>query len=183
MANRTTLAHLSLLLYRHKPEQVLELGAGIGTMTDALLVHPAGIKSLVTTEDNEYCLSVLRGNLTNPEDPRLLVAVKISDIPESAKFDLVVGDGGFAVSPGVCYTPWRQVGPGTVAIMEGNRSRLRAQFVADLAKVGRQLPFQEYGVVVRRQWRPSDRLARLGLKIPLPLKTRGEKGCWIGFVS
>lgn len=57
IATKFALAHLSAVLNKYKPMDVIEYGAGIGTVTYALLSHPVGIKKLTTTEQNDFCLA------------------------------------------------------------------------------------------------------------------------------
>jgi predicted O-methyltransferase YrrM len=181
IATEQALAYLSALLDAAQPKVVLEMGAGIGTITDALLLHPARPERIVAAEQNDYCLSVLRGNLTNSEDRRLVIASKPEEVPPDLVFDLVVGDGGFGVD-GHYVTFSSQLRPGTIVFAEGNRIRLRKALTKDLKGLGRSLEMNEIGVEYKRRWRPSTRLESLGIKVPLYLKTR-VKCCWLGVVS
>jgi protein-L-isoaspartate O-methyltransferase len=182
IAGRSALAYLSALLNQTKPKAVLELGAGIGTMTEILLGHPSRIERIVSTENNAFCLASLKKNQANPAEPRLLVATKEGDVPRDVVFDLLIGDGGFNAS-GVYEDYAPQLKLGSVVFVEGDRANLRNQLIANLAKRGLTLAFREYGVRFEKRWRPFlGRLERLGIKISLNRNTR-IKGCWIGLVS
>jgi hypothetical protein len=71
--------------------RVLEMGAGIGTITYTLLKYTNA--HVDTYEDNEFCKAALKTNLTGFEDRyTLLTDYKID--PPARVYDLVVIDGG-----------------------------------------------------------------------------------------
>src|SRR5258708_24469779 len=70
IASEVSLQYLAACLRLFKPSKVLEMGAGIGTITQAVLSHPCAVRELVSTETNPFCLKVLRENLRD-DSPRL----------------------------------------------------------------------------------------------------------------
>jgi Predicted O-methyltransferase len=85
---------LEQLVRRHRPRRVLEVGSGIGTLTDLLAQTLDPDAVLVSLEDNPYCLEQRRLNL----GPRLGRASLLPDLGALKReiFDLVVVDGGLA---------------------------------------------------------------------------------------
>lgn len=73
---------------------LLELGAGIGTIADIVLnysyfnKHPL---NYVATEANNFCKTALKDNIDRYTD--LKIVEKIEDIPKDKKFDLIIIDG------------------------------------------------------------------------------------------
>src|SRR5689334_12958041 len=57
IASQIALAYLSACLRSFRPRKVLELGAGIGTITYALLKHPCELEHVVATESDAHCIS------------------------------------------------------------------------------------------------------------------------------
>src|SRR5262249_37780366 len=75
---------------RYQPRRIPEIGAGIGTMTAAILAAaPSGVE-IVTVEDDDYC----RAELATTLGPALgrVVLVRATD-GVVGTFDLVVVDG------------------------------------------------------------------------------------------
>jgi len=75
---------------RYQPARILEIGAGIGTLTAAILATAPVDASIVSVEDNDFCLSALRANLGDQFN-RILVVSSVADV--SGQFDLVIVDG------------------------------------------------------------------------------------------
>ena len=87
-------------LDRKKPQRILEIGAGIGTMTHAILNyvenHAKDLNDPVFTsvEDNDFCLEQLEKNLGQRLDKVRLVN-DLSDVQHSSEqFDFLIVDGG-----------------------------------------------------------------------------------------
>lgn len=64
IASRGSLQWLVTVLRTMRPTRVLELGAGIGTMTELLLDPRFGVEEVYTTETDSFCLNALNENLT-----------------------------------------------------------------------------------------------------------------------
>jgi hypothetical protein len=106
---------------RYKPQRILEVGAGIGTLTAAILEAAGPDVFIVTAEDNEHCREVLCENLGEDMKRATLVesAAQVDEV-----FDLVVVDGE------QIDDILRVVAPGGVLIVEGDRDFQRQQFVS-----------------------------------------------------
>ena len=87
-------------LDRKRPQRILEIGAGIGTVTYAILnyverhtkdlTHPI----LTSVEDNDFCLGQLEENLGQRLNKVRLVR-DLSDVQRSSEqFDFLIVDGG-----------------------------------------------------------------------------------------
>ncbi|HEX7861992.1 MAG TPA: class I SAM-dependent methyltransferase [Verrucomicrobiae bacterium] len=155
---------------------ILELGAGIGTMTEMMLMGNYGAKTVFTTESNDFCLNALQKNLTNPKDPRLHILTTESDLNKITKpLDLIVGDGGF-------YSPleFQNSKPGTILFFDGNRSKLRTIAHDTLTKKQLKCEMQKLGNDEKiAVWRFKHVLG-----IPLiPTRKKQRVSCWIGFVK
>jgi protein-L-isoaspartate O-methyltransferase len=96
IASEDAVAGLIRVLRRHKPQRILEVGSGIGTLTFAIIstmdeVRCRGYR-LVMVENNDYCRAQLAVNLAGKIERGTLVhdVGEISD----GKFDLIIVDGG-----------------------------------------------------------------------------------------
>ena len=174
IASEVSLQYLTACLRLFKPSRVLELGAGIGTITETVLSHPCAVSELVSTETDPYCLSVLRNNLRGPGLQRLTVVTTPSELSQ-LKFvaDMIIGDGGFYSSEELSTAR-----VGTIFFTEGRREKLRNAFTKELTAEGRTITFINYGSVWK--WENGFR-RRLGRTAFLP-RFRKTKGCWIGVV-
>jgi hypothetical protein len=114
---------LEQLIGRYPPKRVLELGAGIGTLTDLMLQILPADTVLVTLEDHSYCLEQMRANVGSP----LLRATLVSNYDEigPTDFDLVVVDGGRADASVMPF-----VAPKGLVFVEGFRAEQR-KFLED----------------------------------------------------
>jgi hypothetical protein len=85
------------LVERRRPASILEVGAGIGTLTTAIAesADRVGLHgSHVAIEEIDFCLEQLAANLGDRLD-RIVVLPRSADLPDDvAPFDLVVIDGG-----------------------------------------------------------------------------------------
>jgi hypothetical protein len=83
---------LEHLVYRYNPQRVLEIGSGIGTLTDLLTQTLDPKALLVTVESDPFCLEQMSLNLGS----RLSRVVRVPDLDsvEEQDFDLVIVDGG-----------------------------------------------------------------------------------------
>lgn len=171
IASQEALTFVASLLRVCEPKVVVELGAGIGTISDLVLSHPNQPSQFWAIEQNDWCQEQLQQNLAHHPGAswRLLRTLEdVKQAPIDRQVDLYIGDGGF-------YDPVEMRGAklGTVFLAEGNRQRLRDLFASCLA-VDQTIHWTEFGA--RRKWGWS----RLG-KLPIWgwFKT---KGCWIGQV-
>jgi protein-L-isoaspartate O-methyltransferase len=122
IATRAAIAGLIRWLERKHPQRVLEVGAGIGTLTWALVETLSGQRgddgfTLYTIEDNRFCLGELRQNL-QPMWGRFTVIDSVGDLGSSAAgFDFLIVDGGRQDDESL----FRRLRSGAVVFIEGDR--------------------------------------------------------------
>ncbi|MGN6693292.1 MAG: hypothetical protein ACTHN0_03875 [Aquihabitans sp.] len=97
IASGFALARFIELVEAHRPRAILEVGAGIGAITDTVLAarERAGCADglYVAVEDIPFCLEQLASNL-GPRMDQVTVVPRASAIPpELGPFDLVIVDG------------------------------------------------------------------------------------------
>ena len=84
-----------LMFIKHfKVQTILEIGLGIGSICDAVLVHNAQETYKIDysgTESNEFCLDALKKNVTNYNDIKLYADIAAIDVKQ--KFDFIIVDG------------------------------------------------------------------------------------------
>lgn len=114
-------------LERRRPRAVLEIGAGIGTTTQAILDSPARPASFFTIEDHPFCLEQLEVNLEGA-DGRVRIVPSTVDLPEHQRFELALVDGGER-SLGLHSRLTRRA----TILIEGDRGPQRAALEAELA--------------------------------------------------
>lgn len=127
----------------HRPQRILEVGAGIGTLswvvTEYLTLLP-GWAEAVSVENNPWCQEQwavnLSGWLTRP--------MLFDKVPAYEFYDLVILDGDQMPDDG-----WTCLAPEATVFVEGNRRAQRARLRQYLRNVGR--PFCE------TPWRPPNR--------------------------
>jgi hypothetical protein len=88
------------VIQKYKPRKILELGAGIGTLTYTVLETLSSFDyfkgedcAFFTVENNEFCLQQIQNNLIGFEG-RFKVISFASAIPPDIQFDLIIVDGG-----------------------------------------------------------------------------------------
>jgi len=129
IATEFAIAHLSALLTKFQPKNVIEFGAGIGTMTNVLLAHPSNIEDVTTTESNKFCLTQLRLNIPENLKGKLTVVENQAELLEiRKKCDLVIFDGGLVSKEELAF-----LGEGSICFIEGNRKPTAIKINAALA--------------------------------------------------
>src|SRR5262245_6025352 len=93
VANRVALEAIFQLVRQLKPRKVLEIGAGIGTISHLMLKHSHA--ELVAVEHNDFCLQELRKNLAGCRPYKVCDYGNVK--PQG--YDLVVVDGGSGEHP------------------------------------------------------------------------------------
>jgi hypothetical protein len=178
IANITALAYLAACLRIVKPRRILELGAGIGTMTTLMLEHPSDVEQIITTEDNDFCLNALEENLPEKERHRLKIVTSLDELTAlDGTFDLAICDGGFDREE-----QFRGIGPGCMSMFEGGRAAHRRLFGRFLARFGwRYQPENHSSPGLTIKLLPM-RWKLFGVPMPL-IKIRRRKGCWLGWVE
>lgn len=109
IATETAIAGLIVWLRRARPSRVLEVGAGIGTLTRAVLdtldtLPDAGARSFVTFEDHPFCQQALAENFSEGrhgdelggEDGqgRATLIDDLGSLAAGDRFDFLIVDGG-----------------------------------------------------------------------------------------
>lgn len=89
IANLVALEAVLEILRDLKPRRVLDVGAGIGTLTALVLQYSDA--EVVAIEDNEFCLGEFRKNVANAEERCTLAGYHYYPVRD---YDLVLIDGG-----------------------------------------------------------------------------------------
>lgn len=122
IASRVAVAALMKWLKREKPKSVLEIGAGIGTLTYTTIrtlnsVFQRADFTLISTENNEFCLQELDKNLADYKD-QFMVVQSVSELPETpSTFDFIITDGGMYDDDSL----FSRLGNRSFIFVEGNR--------------------------------------------------------------
>lgn len=178
IATEFALAHLSALLRTKRPATVLEIGAGIGTITQLLLTHPAGVSHVTSTEDHPFCIEQIEMNIPRDLRPRLELIKTTEDLGRLERcFDLIVLDGDVGTAD-----KFRFMDKGSVCFVEGARSNIRNALNAQLAERGLICQFSNYNRGRKRValvWRKAE---FNDMPIPKLKFNKVIKGCWVGEV-
>ena len=101
IASQNAIGGLLHTLDRRNPLRILEIGAGIGTLTFTILnwARSSGMErnpthALITVENNDYCLRQLAANLKGFEGAYRLVSSVEEARQTGLQFDLITVDGG-----------------------------------------------------------------------------------------
>lgn len=106
------------LVQKFKPKKILEVGVGIGTISDSILkaYKNSYPQEVYATEDNEFCISQLPKNLGSSFQ-YLKLYEAIQDLPKNLKLDLIIIDGKDSnlkeLKP--------RMGPRCILVVEGDR--------------------------------------------------------------
>lgn len=182
IASLAALAYLSATLRTFRPQNALELGAGIGTMTDAILLHPLCPEMLWTIEQNEFCRGQLALNLSHHDKPSRFNYAVIETPAQlvshrlAGRIDLLIGDGGFGITQEIETLHAR-----SVVFAEGIRRDFREMVDKNLPR-GCTIAFEEFGVTHSWGFGALPFLWRYTALKAWPTRLR-RKGCWIGQVK
>ena len=94
IASEYALLRILELVKQFRPKNILEVGVGIGTISDSLLkaFENSYQPEVFGTEDNEFCRSQLSKNLGSSFQ-KLKLFRTIQELPGDLKFDLIIIDG------------------------------------------------------------------------------------------
>jgi hypothetical protein len=176
IASEFALTHLARFLTATPIASVLEIGAGIGTITKLLLVHTQRPAAITSTEEIPVCLAELAKNLAGVDKRGWTLVNGIGELDKAAAFDLVLFDG--TLDPKLQYSFFRA---GTWCFVEGNRRDTRDDLMAHLAKSNLKIDFKSHfpgGCKLRVTWPRKF----LGFSIP-KFQIKQRKGCHIGQVT
>ena len=178
IAKKFAMAYLSALLREIKPASVLEIGAGIGTITDLLLRHPDRPRDVTATEDHPFCLEQFALNVPQAaaEGCRLLTDQDLLDADRDS-FDLVVIDA--AVSD-ANYALFKS---GTICFVEGARGATRREMNSALEARNLTCDFVNYNRGMRYFSFSLRKDLETGKTLPKFRFRNIRKGCWVGTVG
>jgi hypothetical protein len=165
MATLSALSCLSQLMEERKPDRVVEIGGGIGTITCLMMAHEHPPALLCTFEDTPLCLPQLEAlfralnpSFLNPTPDRWRIVKSKAELSNMIA-DLLVIDGTIDDSDPALSC----IRPGTAIFLEGNRGPERSAVIAHVRAKGWDIAFAEDFLFMRDE--------------PVP-----GKGCWIGTV-
>jgi hypothetical protein len=176
IATEFALIELAKLVSEIKPKNVLEIGAGIGTITALLLQHPNRPSQITVTEANPVCLLELEKNLKGLALEGYKLIKSADDLKPHDVFDLVIFDGILDEDK-----QYRVFKLGSWCFVEGSRTK---------TIIGLKKKLESFGLTINMQTkRPGGqklkwKSARTILGVPLPaFKFRPVKGCSSGQVT
>jgi len=176
IASEFALSRLAEFLSSNPVNSVLEIGAGIGTVTKLLLKHPGRPARIVSTEAIPFCIEQLTKNIAGTDRTGWSLVRGIEQLGKDENFDLVIID---ALLDSV--SQYRFFKEGTWCYVEGNRRDTRTALANFLQPSGLTIDMQGYfpgGYKVRLARRKKPWL------IPLPkLQIKKKKGCYLGKVK
>ncbi len=178
IATEFALAYLSALVRIIQPKYVLEIGAGIGTISQLLLDHPNAITHLTAIEDNPFCIDALRNRFATPFKERFhLITDPTKFEMGEQKFDLVVIDG---LLQSKLYDSLKR---DSFCFVEGSRKSTRKVIIEKLENRNLAINFVNYNQGVRYfDWSTKYPNGRRRI-FPKFKFFRILKGCWIGHVT
>lgn len=117
IASEFVLLLILKLLEEFKIHSILELGAGIGTIPDTVLIYSRKRNQPLTysaTESNTFCRIALSRNVANYEHLKLYRSLE--ELPAGERFDLIIIDGKDDLYrlPNYCK-------PDSIILIEGDR--------------------------------------------------------------
>ena len=175
IASEFAIFNLAKFLSTHHINSVLEVGAGIGTITKLLLSHPARPAAITSTEEVPVCLKELEKNLADTDRRGWHLVNGISEIGRDAAFDLVIFDG--TLDPEHQYGFFRK---DTWCFVEGNRGDTRTALANYLKKSGLAIEMKSfYPGGYKLRITPGKKF--LGFQLP-KFQFKIRKGCHIGQV-
>ncbi len=118
------------------PESILEIGSGIGTITD-LLIHQLPSSEIFCYEVNSFCLAQLKKNVSSP---RIIILDKLNKLQKiNRKIDFMIIDD--LIDKRTTFQLIRKTTPSTVFI-EGHRRMQRLHVMLAYRKIGKSFSFR-----------------------------------------
>jgi hypothetical protein len=137
IASAFSLCHLSRLIRLRKPKVVLEIGTGIGTIAQLILLHHEKVQTLYSIEQDLFCRAALKQNVTPLPGQSWSLVQSQADIPRNLTFDLIVFDGNQ-------YSTLEFLRAETAVFVEGMRRRTREALKFYCDELGLGLRLHEY---------------------------------------
>lgn len=175
IATEFALINLSRLVSKIKPQTVLEVGAGIGTITKMLLLHPDRPPRIVTTEAHPVCLRELDANLRDLDKTGLTLIGSPSELDLKKKYDLVIFDGTLDDEQ-----QYKIFSAGTWCFVEGERTKTKGALNDCLRQRGLRIEFESFNQPGQKYKFLTKRRV-LGLRMPT-FSIKSMKGYSVGQV-
>ena len=121
MASPCSIEGLFRLIDQQRPKRILEIGAGIGTLTSVIIAAAPAASCIVTIEEVPFCREQLTTNLGSDLD-RLELRDAAENLP--GEYDLLVVDGHQLIN----LVP--HVARGGIVFVEGDRWEQRGALAA-----------------------------------------------------
>src|SRR5262245_16653744 len=139
IASAFSLCHLSRLMRLRRPKVVLEIGAGIGTISQLILLHHERVQSLYSIEQDAFCCAALRENLTPQAGQKWNLVHSHTVVPNGLVFDLMVFDGNQ-----YDHSTFGLLSAETAVFIDGMRRETRGELASHCERVGLSLLLHEY---------------------------------------
>jgi hypothetical protein len=139
IASAFSLCHLSRLIRVRRPKAVLEIGAGIGAISELILLHQEKVDCLYSIESDPCRCAALRDNLRPREGQTWNLLSSHEEIPRTNSFDLIVFDGNQ-----IDRRTLRFLHAETAVFIDGMRRRARDGLIRYCEGIGLSLRLHEY---------------------------------------
>jgi hypothetical protein len=137
IATRFALRIISKHLNEHRPKSILEIGAGIGTITE-LLIRELPTAKIFSYENNAWCISQLVKNI-NQKQVQIITSHK--SLLQTTESDFLIIDD--YLDEEITFALISRIKPESVFI-EGHRRRQRLYVVKSYKKMGWKIDFKNY---------------------------------------
>jgi precorrin-6B methylase 2 len=169
IASAFSLCQLSRLIRLRKPKTVLEIGAGIGTISQLILLHSEAVENLYSIEHHPFCCASLRENLTPQRGQKWNLLNSQADLPKGIAFDLIIFDGNQYDD-----STLNVLTAETAVFVDGMRCGTRVELTSHCEKMGLRLQLHE----LKGAWRVA--LRGFCKKRPVPSLVVKRERCHIG---
>jgi predicted O-methyltransferase YrrM len=139
IASEFSLLHLSRLIRLRKPRSVLEIGSGIGTVSQLVLAHAERVEHLFSVEEDEFCRDAIKKNLTVHDLQKWTLLNSQKELPPDLTFDLIIFDGNQYED-----TIFDLLRSTTAVFVDGKRQETRAELAAYCQQAGLRLRLHQY---------------------------------------
>jgi len=137
IATKLALRIISDHLEKNNPQSILEIGAGIGTITE-LLIKKSPNSNILSFEKDEWCLSQL---LKNVDEKQIQIFSKKQDLLTLQKIDFLIIDDYLDAK--FTFELISKTRPESIFI-EGHRRRQRLSVIRSYMKIGFNFDLKNY---------------------------------------